>query len=213
MNKSESLFEEYLNKQKINFTNNFVVNSKNTKNVDFRLAKGQQRILCDVKEINDSKINIRTADINLGGNINAQNHIRGDIKKLRQKFDSPPTVPLMLVSMNFSSNFFTALTVSRALMGEIGVIFERGSEGNISDVHHLQHGNASLRQKMNTSISGVLLFDIVMGKHYLFRSPYAKHEIPSDFFSGIKILDLCKTETQDDIIELSKIMFWNKDKS
>ena len=112
--------------------------------------------------------------------------------------------------MNFSSNFFTALTVSRALMGEIGVIFERGSEGNISDVHHLQKGNASLRQKMNTSIWGVFLFDIASGNHYLLRSPYAKHKIPSDFFSEIKILDLCKTETQDDIIELSKIMFWNK---
>jgi hypothetical protein len=211
MNQSESLFKEYLNEQRINFSNDFLVNSKNNKNVDFRLLKGQQIILCDVKEIKDSKVKLRPGDMKLGGNINAQDHIRGDIKKLRQKFDTPPTDPLLLVSMNLSSNFFTALTVSRALMGEIGVIFKRGSEGNISALHHLQKGNASLRQKMNTSISGVLLFDIAIGNHYLFRSTYAKHEIPSDFFSGIKILDLCKTETQEDIIELSKIMFWNKD--
>jgi hypothetical protein len=98
-------------------------------------------------------------------------------------------------------------------MGEIGIIFERECEGNISDVHHLQKGNASLRQEINTSISGVFLFDIVKGNHYLFRSPYAKHEILSDFFSGIKTIDLSKAETQKDIIEMGKIMFWNNNES
>lgn len=182
MNKSESLFRKYLNEQRIGFSNNFLVNSKNNKNVDFRLARGQQIILCDVKEINDSKVQPRPGDINLGGSINAQDHIRGDIKKLRQKFDRPPTNPLLLVSMNFSSDFLTALTVARALMGEIGIVFERKREDSMSYVHHLQKGNASLRQEINTSISGVFFFDIVNGNHYLFRSPYAKNEMPSNFF-------------------------------
>jgi len=120
MNQSESLFEEYLKEQGIIFSRNFLVNSKNKKNVDFRLTKGQQVILCDVKEVKDSEIKLGPGAGKLGGgNITAQDHIRGDIKKLRQKFENPPTVSLMLVSINFSSNFFTALTVARALMGEI----------------------------------------------------------------------------------------------
>lgn len=202
MNQSESLFVEYLKKQKINFSKNFRVNSHN---VDFCLTKGQQEILCDVKEVKDPKIKIESGVERLGRRIDAQDHIRGDIKKLRQKFKSPPTIPLMLVSMNFSSNFFTALTVSRAMMGEIGVIFERGSGDNILHLHHLHAGNAALRQKMNTSISGVFLFDIKGGNHCLFRSPYANHKVPSDFFSSVKVLDLRKDATPEDIIALSNI--------
>jgi hypothetical protein len=212
MNQSEKLFEEYLEKQRIKFSMHFSVNSKNNKNVDFRLTKDSQVILCDVKEVRDSEGQPRISEERLGGRNTAQDHIRGDIKKLRDKFTSSPFVPVMLVSMNFSADPFTALTVSRALMGEIGVIFERGFEHNVSAVHHLHAGNASLRQQMNTSISGLFLFDVVDSNHCLFRSPYAKHKIQPDFFSGIKILDLCKTETQDDIIELSKLMFWNKNK-
>jgi len=213
MNQSEKLFEEYLEKQKIKFSMHFSVNSDNNKNVDFRFTKDGQVILCDVKEVRDSEVQLGPGAGRLGGSVTAQDHIRGDIKKLREKFSSPPTVPVMLVSMNFSSNFFNALSVSRALMGEIGVIFERGSEDNTSAVHHLHAGNASLRQKMNTSISGVFLFDIANGNHCLFRSPYAKHEIPLDFFSGINIINLRKDESQEDMIALSKLMFWNKDES
>jgi len=204
MIQSESLFEEYLKQQKINFTKEFPVNSHN---VDYLLTKVQQKILCDVKEVRDSEDKLKPGVERLGGKIDAQDHIRGDIKKLRNKFKRQPTVPLMLVSMNFSSNSFTALTVSRALMGEIGMIFERGSEDNKSDIHHLHTGNAVLRQKMNTSISGVFLFDITNLNHCLFRSPYSNYEILSDFFSDIKIIDLHKDETPEDIIKLSKIMF------
>lgn len=211
MNQSESLFEEYLKKQRINFHRNFPVNSHN---VDFRLTKGNHMILCDVKEVRDAEVTFSPGVEKLiGGRIDAQDHIRGDIKKLRQKFDSPPTVPLMIVSMNFSSNFFTALTVSRALMGEIGVIFERGVGNNVSEIHHLHSGNAALRQNVNKSISGIFLFDVESINHCLFRSPYANHDIPPDFFSGIRILDLRKDETPEEILNLSSIMFWNESKS
>jgi hypothetical protein len=213
MNHSESLFEEYLKKHLIKFSMHFLVNSNNDKNVDFRLANGQQVILCDVKEVRDSELQLDPGAGRLGGSVTAQDHIRGDIKKLREKFSSPPTVPVMLVSMNFSSNFFTALSVSRALIGEIGVIFERGAEDSASALHHLHTGNASLRQKMNTSISGVFLFDVANGNHCLFRNPYANREIPLDFFSGIKIFNLRKDESREDIIALSNLMFWNKDES
>lgn len=211
MNESESLFEEYINKQKIAFSRNFPINSHN---VDFRLIKEAQEILCDVKEVRDTDVKLGSGVEKIrGGRIDAQDHIRGDIKKLRQKFKSPPTLPLMLVSMNFSSNFFTALTVSRALMGEVGVIFERGSGDIVSDVHHLHFGNAALRLNMNKSISGVFLFDVECSNNYLFRSPYANHPISPDFFSGIRVRDLRKDETPEDIISLSQIKFWNKSSS
>src|SRR4030067_1412638 len=110
MNQSEKLFEEYLEKQRIKFSMHFSVNSNNNKNVDFRLIKDAQVILCDVKEVRDSEGQPRIREERLGGRNTAQDHIRGDIKKLRDKFTSPPAVPVMFVSMNFSSDAFTALT-------------------------------------------------------------------------------------------------------
>jgi hypothetical protein len=182
-------------------------------NVDFRLTKGKQIILCDVKEVRDSENRLKPGAARLGGKIDAQAHIRGDIKKLRQKFDSPPADPLILVSMNYSSIFFTALTVSRALMGEIGVTYEQGSGEIASDIQHLHAGNAATTQKKNRSISGVLIFDVAGENHYLFRSPYATYAAPVDFFNGVRVIDLQKDETPDEIIKLSKITFWNRNTS
>jgi len=213
MNQSEKLFYDYLIRQQIKSSPHFSVNSNNDKNVDFRLTEGKQVILCDVKEVRDSEVQLGIENKLRGGRITAQDHIRGDIKKLRKKFTNLPTVPVLLVSMNFSSDDFTALTVARALMGEIGVFFERGSKDNVSNVHHLHDGNASLRKEMHTTISGVLLFDIANGNHCLFRNPFANHEIPLDFFSGIKILNLRKDESQEDIIVLGDIIFTGKDES
>lgn len=140
---SEELFKYYLEKNKIEFERDYAVNSHN---VDFRLVRKSEEILCDVKEIRDSNINSRlnVQRKRMGGSIDAQEHIRGDIRKLRKKINSAPKVPVILVSMNFSSNYFTALTVSRALMGEVGMIFNRENNVEISDIHHLHKGNASL---------------------------------------------------------------------
>lgn len=205
MSESEVLFERFLERQKITFSKNSPVNSHN---VDFRLVKSSNVVLSDVKEVRDPEVKLSFDAEKINGWIDAQEHIRGDIKKLRQKFHVSPLAPLILVSMNFSSNTFTALTVSRALMGEIGIIYERWSEEIVSELQHLHIGNASITKNKNRSISGVLMFDVVGDDHYLFRSPYANYHVPLDFFDSIRVIDLKKDETPEEIIELTKITFW-----
>jgi hypothetical protein len=211
MNKSEHIFEEYLNEQGIDFQRDFPTNAHN---VDFRLHNERGEVLCDVKEVRDSGIKgargVRKA---ISGRIDAQDHLRGDIKKLRKKFSHSPAVPLLLVSMNFSSTFFTALTVRRALLGEVGVLFDRHSGALESGLHHLHRGNAALRQKTNRSISGLLLFDVRHDNHCLFKSPYANHVVPSDFSSDVRVIELKKDDASEDIAVLNHIVFWNYDAS
>lgn len=210
MNASELLFEEYLRRQGISFSRDFPVNSHN---VGFQLIKETQTILCDVKEVRDPEVKLDPSVEKIGGCFDAQDHIRGDIKKLRQKFNYPPLSPLILVSMNFSSTIFTALSVSRALMGEIGVIYDRDSGDVVFDLHHLHAGNASVTQKKNRSISGLLEFDVAGDNHCLFRSPYANYAVSPDFFSSIRVIDLQKNETPQTIIELSRTTFWHRNES
>ena len=101
MNQSEKLFEEYLEKQRIKFSMHFSVNSNNNKNVDFRLIKDAQVILCDVKEVRDSEGQPRIREERLGGRNTAQDHIRGDIKKLRDKFKNAKLIDPKKIKSTF----------------------------------------------------------------------------------------------------------------
>lgn len=204
---SEQLFEDYLKRENILFQRNHPVNGCN---VDFCLTKNKKIIYCDVKEVQDSQIKLKEGQEKMGGALNAQDHIKGDIKKLRSKFEKPPVHPILLVTMNFSSIFYTGLTISRALLGDLGILFDRDDPNNYSPVHHLHKGNAALTTLKNRSISGVLGFDVCGDGHYLFLSPYANNPIPSDYFN-VQTIHLNKDENEEDIQQLSRITFYQHD--
>ena len=76
-----------------------------------------------MKEVHDSRVGPQEE-------IDAYTHIREDLKDLRRKFGgTKPTFPVVLVTMNFSSKFFTAHTVSRAMYGDIGAQFSGNKRG------------------------------------------------------------------------------------
>jgi hypothetical protein len=90
-------------------------------NFDFRINGHTEPIYCDVKEIRDS-------DVDSIVGIDADLHLRSDIRKLRNKYKGKRLDgPVVLVTMNFSSNYFTGLTIARALMGNVGIMFDRRS--------------------------------------------------------------------------------------
>jgi len=159
-------------------------------------------VLCDVKEVHDPQ-----ADP--GGRVEAEVHIRSNIRKLRAKFGKTrPDITVVSVTMNFSSRFFTGVTVARALWGEVGLTFDPESGEITSAVHHLPTGNAALTQNQNRSISAVLVFDHVNRRHCLFLSPFADHPVPRDFFPDVQVIPLDRTSEGDDLILLSKFQFW-----
>ncbi|MFQ5853657.1 MAG: hypothetical protein ACE5JU_24115 [Candidatus Binatia bacterium] len=197
---SEKLFADYLIKHKLLYDRNYSVASGDA---DFRVVRETSTVLCDVKEVRDS-----TKDPH--GRLDAGGHIRSDIRKLREKFKyGRPDQPVILVTMNFSTNFVTGLTVATALLGDIGFDFDKKTLSSTSLLHHLPKGNAALTEIHNRSISGVLVFDIDNCKHYLFRSPFTDHPVPSDFFPEVRVVDLSRSAPGEEIVKLSDIMFWN----
>lgn len=197
---SEKLFADYLNDHGLAYVRNYPVANGD---VDFRIESGSSIVLCDVKEVRDSAKDPH-------GKLDSDNHIRGDIRKLREKFkDGRPNQPLVLVTVNFSTNFFTGLTVATALLGDIGVDFDKNTLSFTSPLHHLPKGNAALTVTQNRSISGVFVFDIANYKHYLFRSPFTFHPVQADFFPTVRVVDLDRNSQGNEIVNLSNIMFWS----
>lgn len=74
MNKSEKLFAKYLSQHYLKYNRNFPTG--NGRNIDFYVESNGQVVLCDVKEICDSKPARKDS-------IDAETHIRKDIKRLR----------------------------------------------------------------------------------------------------------------------------------
>jgi hypothetical protein len=193
---SERLFASYLDKHGFDYQRHFRVFGE--KNVDFRIEL-PAIVLCDVKEVHDSKIEAIVR-------IDAYSHIRNDLNGLRKKFKSrKPTDPVVLVTMNFSSNYFTGLTVAYAMLGDIGVRCQNSYRG---EIHYLPRGNASLTKSTNTSISGVLVFDCAFGSHMYYTNPFAKNRIPSNFFPGIEECELKRNIGENELLALSKLMYW-----
>jgi hypothetical protein len=194
---SEGLFESYLKEHGIDYQRHFRVFEE--KNVDFKIDSPEV-VLCDVKEVHDS-----TAET--CGMIDAGRHIKDDLKKLRKKFGSAqPKVPVVLVTMNFSNNFFTGLTVASAMLGDVGMSFQSNSRG---EAHHLpQGGNASLTKSTNTSISGILVYDCASGNHKYYSSPFANYKVSSGFFPDTVEVDLSKSAAEKDLTTLTSTMFW-----
>ncbi len=111
--------------------------------------------------------------------------------------------------MNFSTNFFTGLTVATALLGDIGFDFDKKTLSLASPLHHLPKGNAALTQTHNRSISGVFVFDIDHYKHYLFRSPFTTYPVAPEFFPEVRAVDLDRAEQGNTVVRLSDIIFRN----
>jgi hypothetical protein len=192
---SEGLFASYLGDLGIEYQRHYRVSGD--RNVDFRI-EASSVVLCDVKEVRDS----RTQN---GSEIDAYSHIREDLRDLRKKFkNTKPTGPVVLVTMNFSSNFFTAFTVARAMLGDVGVeLFNRTRGG----AKHLPGGNAALTKKGNTSISGVLVFDPESGNHKYLTNPFASNSLQKGYFLGVDEVELSRDAGEDQLVGLSKIMW------
>ena len=174
----------------------------NPTDVDFFLRSDKGDVYVDVKEVRDSREESLEIDAYL--------HIREDIKDIRKKFNvARPTLPVVLVSVNLSTNFFTGLTVARALLGDIGIEFDPYTKTITETLHHLPKGNAVLTQKKHKSISGVFVFDLYNQRHCLFINPYADNPIPLNYFPEVREVTIKKTANQEELKKLSNIMFWN----
>lgn len=197
VNISEDVFRRYLDQHSFQYEQDYLVGSEtNPTNVDFYTKSGDFSIFADVKAV----IGSRRID-----GPDAEHNIRKDVRSLRRKFKYVPTVPVVLVTMNYSPRFFTGFTVAKALLGEIGFYF--GSNRH-SSIQRLPRGNAALTQSHNRIISAVFGFDRVNQKHYLFENPFAYHHVPGDFFPGVHIVSLDREAGDSGMAELSQIMFW-----
>lgn len=202
--KSEKEFECYLEKQSLVFERNYFVGPGN---FDFYLDCHCGAIYCDVKEIQDS-------DFESEEGIDAHLHLRGDIHKLRNKYKRKKLDgPVVLVAINYSLNYFTGLTVARALMGDVGETFDRITFKKVKHLHHIPQGNAAFTRNQNTSISGVFVFDRVNRKHCFFENPYAVNPMPRDVFHNLRFIALSRSIVGQELIDLGNIMFWNVTKN
>jgi len=202
-NFSESTFKKYLDTHHCDYQENYVVGSQaNPTNVDFFVRSPNGDVYIDVKEVRDSREEALEIDAYL--------HIREDIKDIRRKFkNNRPFLPVILVSMNFSTNFFTGLTVARAMLGDIGIEFDPHANKITKTLHNLPKGNAALTKKKHKSISGIFVFDLSNHKHCLFVNPYADNPISQNFFPDVQKISITKDANQEELKKLSNIMFWN----
>ncbi len=197
---SEKMFASYLDAHSLRYTRHVPVNGK--KNVDFLIEGPTGSVFCDVKEVRDSRVGT-------AGAIDAYSHIREDLKDLRRKFGKQhPTGPRVLVTMNFSKNFFTAHTVVRAMYGDVGVLWEGNSRGPL---HHLPRGNASMTKGAHTSLAGVLVFAGATGNHVFFENEFANIKLPPEYFPGVREIHPRREADEGELVQLAKIMFWSCD--
>jgi hypothetical protein len=152
-----------------------------------------------VKEVHDSKQESRWV-------IDAYTHMRGDIGKLRRKFRKRPDLPLVLVTMNFSSRLFTGWTVNQALLGDVGVLLDRRSLQVTKALHHLPRGNAALTRTQNRSITGVLVFTGLGERHTLYVNPFYEPFSADSWFPDTDVVRL--NREAEDLLALPGRMFW-----
>lgn len=166
-NSSELLFEKYLVHHQIAFEREYPSGSKN---LDFRMQIHSKQVLADVKHIEDRLVKNALVEAHL--------QLRNDIKSLRAKFDDKPKESVLLISVSWmsESRVFTGFTVARALYGDVGRETSGAPELGtvVSEVKRLKNGRAAFTSKQNTSISGVLIYQGIGKKGYLFINPFAR---------------------------------------
>jgi hypothetical protein len=198
--RSEALFVEYLEREGLQYERDYYIGPGN---VDFRVHMGPLVVFSDVKEVRDSAKGV-------AGNIDAETHIRSDLRKLRRKFGAhAPQIPCLLVTMNFSRKFFTGLTVARAMHGEIGLTYDLVTRNRISELHHLPRANASSTKKQNTGISGIFVFDWRHADHWIFGNPFARYPVPTASFPKTKYM-MVERSVGPHLVDLSRLMFFGR---
>lgn len=202
-NFSENAFRSYLDSHGFEYEENYVVGTpKNPKDIDFLIKAKNCELYADVKEVRNSTEERLFNDAFL--------HIREDISDLRKKFKTNrSSLPVLLISMNLSDNYFTGFSVAQALLGDTGVLINPHTNVITKPLHHLYKGNASFTSSKNRTISGVLVFDLFGCRHHLFHNPYTEHPIPESLFPGVRDVRIFKDDENQDLTELSAIMFWN----
>lgn len=196
--KSENLFADYLKRNELEYESNYLVCPGN---IDFKICLGEKIVLADVKEVRD-RLDDKDGK---KGIIESHVQIREDIKKLRKKFESAPSYPLVLVTMNFSKHIFTGFTVARALLGDIGTYVK--TTGERSPFQHLYKGNAAVTRKHNTSIAGILVFTHAVYPNYFFCNPYALNPMEEVSFPNTSSIHLDREQVQNNI-DLNSITIW-----
>jgi len=174
------------------------------KNVDFLIINKKNRIvLTDVKIVESVK---RQKD---SSELDAHFFIRKDIRVLREKVKGAKIeCPVVLVSMNFSTKYFTALTIAKALLGDIVVEMSK-TDLTSSEPHHSLKGKAAFTAKHNTHISGVLIFDYINKNHIFLHNPYAKNRMKQNYFPGVKEIDIDRQQGIQEMISLSEFKYFS----
>ena len=113
----KKVLAEYLNSNEIRYTREVV----NPGNVDFLVCSNASEAFCDVKAVEQAPA--------MHSRIEAHLQIREDLKKLRRKFTERPGLPCVLVSMNYSPQIFTGMTIRTAMLDDVGVTFEISDRG------------------------------------------------------------------------------------
>jgi len=166
---SEEVFAQYLDKHHMKYEREVKVEPGD---VDFKVYSGEAAALCDVKAVVQPPMEY--------GRVEAQKQIRRDFRSLRKKFGQAPELPCVLVTMNYSTQLFTGITIRTAMFGTLAVEF-RITEDDVQTSPMRHKGSAGLTAKQNTSISGILVIDYHGGDCY-FHNPYARIPLPKAFF-------------------------------
>ncbi len=197
---AEEIFERYLRENDFCYRCYVEVGIGN---VDFCVIKNSYTVFCEVKAIECS---LKPPWV--GENI--VKRLRDDLSEFRKKFKNKPQHPCILVVMNFSDSCYSAYPIIAAMKGDAGVKIDKQRGGLVGHFHHFPRGNASMTRSTNTSISGVLGFDVCGKDHYLFLNPYASKEVPEGYFPNIRDITFDKNRDIDvEIFEdLTSIVFW-----
>jgi len=175
--KAEKIFYNYLRTHGYRTNGPYKIGKKN---VDFQIIdKNNRLVLSDVKIVKQVKKDKAQYEID------AHSFIRKDIKSLREKLKEADEIkcPVILVSMNFSSKFFTSLTVSRAMFGEVITNIKK-KDLTATEPRHA--GKAVFTKEHNTKISGIFVFDYINNKHIFFHNPYANVPLPVNYFPNVE---------------------------
>jgi hypothetical protein len=125
---------------------------------------------------------------------------------LRKKFGAAkPTIPVLLITTNFSNRLLTGLYVARSMLGDVGVDMLPNGRG---ELHHLRRGKAAMTPCHLTKISGVFVFEPETDDgHALFPNPYATHPISVQCFPRVRRVAVAKDMAEDQLKTLASINF------
>lgn len=200
VNPSEKAFEDYLDNHGLTYERDFEV-SETGKDIDFFVHASEQDVYCEVKEVRESST---LKPPRIYANRNIQNHML----KLRKKFRKRrPDHPLLLVSMNYSNQFFTGYTVAVAMLGQVGFTIDVNSD-RVIEPAHITGANAATTQEHNRSISGVFVYSKSQSIQNIYANPYAVHPISETTFPNTQIIKIHAGLSPQELMSLGDWRHW-----